>query len=68
MTFAQQFKNVESDAIDFIRKCLVYNPNKRMTIEEALNHKYLSDFKGTESEPVACIYFYNRIQNFCSLQ
>ena len=27
-----------------------------MTIEEALNHKYLKDFKGTESEPVACIF------------
>lgn len=36
--------------MDFIRKTLLYNPTKRMTVDQALNHPYLKEFKGTESE------------------
>ncbi|CAD8065342.1 unnamed protein product [Paramecium sonneborni] len=36
--------------IDFIAKCLTWNPNNRMTVDQALSHPLLEDFKGTESE------------------
>jgi serine/threonine protein kinase len=29
--------------IDFIRKCLVYNPGERMGCEEALKHPWLAN-------------------------
>jgi hypothetical protein len=34
------------------RKCLVYNPKKRMTVEQGLVHPYVKEFKGTEDEIV----------------
>ncbi|CAD8209274.1 unnamed protein product [Paramecium pentaurelia] len=40
----------DDDAIDFIRKTLIYNPYKRLTVEQALNHPYVKEFKGTEDE------------------
>lgn len=46
------FQNGGEEAIDFIRKCLYYNPQKRMTIEEAILHPYLKEFQGTEEEGV----------------
>ncbi|CAD8147677.1 unnamed protein product [Paramecium octaurelia] len=36
--------------IDFISKCLTWNPNKRMTVDQALQHPLLNDFRGTERE------------------
>jgi mitogen-activated protein kinase 1/3 len=30
--------------LDLLRKLLVFNPNKRLSVEEALNHPYLQDF------------------------
>jgi mitogen-activated protein kinase 15 len=44
-SFEEVFINQNEDLIDFIKKIFVINPKKRMTLEEALNHKYLSDFK-----------------------
>ncbi|CAD8212633.1 unnamed protein product [Paramecium octaurelia] len=46
----QLFASAEDEAIDFIRKTLLYNPFKRMTVEQALNHPYVKEFKGTEDE------------------
>lgn len=35
-------------AIDFLQRCLVIDPKKRMTMQEALNHPYLASFKDNE--------------------
>lgn len=35
---------------DFLSKLLVFNPDKRMTVEEALDHPYVSDFHKIEEE------------------
>jgi serine/threonine protein kinase len=29
------------DALDLIKKCLNFNPNNRITVDEALRHPYL---------------------------
>lgn len=40
-----------------MRRLLVFNPNKRMSIEEALKHKYLKEFYGTEKEIISGMQF-----------
>ena len=44
------FPNASDEALDLLRKLLVFNPKERLTVEEALSHSYLKDFKGTEAE------------------
>ena len=39
------FPNASSEAIDLIQKLLVFDANKRLTAEEALNHPYLCDLR-----------------------
>ena len=42
------------DALDLMRKFFKFNPNYRLTAEEALNHPYLKQFhKEHEKEEVA---------------
>lgn len=48
--FVQTFPTATEDAIDFLKKTLVYNPNKRMTVEQALEHSYIKEFKNKEVE------------------
>ncbi len=33
---------IDKDLVDFIVKCLYLNPNKRISVEEALKHRFLS--------------------------
>ena len=35
-------KEVSPVAIDLLKKFLIFNPDKRITIEEALNHPFLA--------------------------
>ena len=37
------FRNVSEKAKDLIRKCLIYDKNKRITAEEALKHEFFAD-------------------------
>lgn len=36
------FKGANPDAIDLIRRMLTFDPSKRITIDEALEHPYMS--------------------------
>ncbi|CAD8062416.1 unnamed protein product [Paramecium sonneborni] len=40
----------QDQIIDFIQKCLTWNPSKRMTVEEAISHSLLNEFRGSEPE------------------
>ena len=55
------FNNANPQAIDLLRKLLVFNPEKRLTVEQALEHPYLSSlhFKDDEysSPPVSMFDF-----------
>jgi len=48
--FKKMFPDVEDDALDLLTKLLVFNPYKRITVEEALAHSFVRDFRKVEEE------------------
>ncbi|XP_021889803.1 mitogen-activated protein kinase 13-like [Carica papaya] len=49
--FSQKFPDFSSAAIDLAEKMLVFDPCKRITVEEALNHPFLSSLHEINEEP-----------------
>ncbi len=47
------FQGVNTDAVDLLKKMLMFNPNERITVEEALQHPYLSELHIPDDEPSA---------------
>ncbi|KAH9417432.1 Mitogen-activated protein kinase 1 [Dermatophagoides pteronyssinus] len=47
------FPSADSNALDLLDKMLTFNPNKRITVEEALAHPYFSQYYDPSDEPVA---------------
>ncbi|XP_039593110.1 mitogen-activated protein kinase 15 isoform X1 [Polypterus senegalus] len=43
--------SIPSDALDLLNKLLVFNPDKRLTAEEALGHPYVRRFRNISKEP-----------------
>lgn len=50
--FENLYPNANPTAIDLLNKLLEFDPSKRMTVEEALNHPYLSAYHDEDDEPV----------------
>ena len=51
--FAEVFPEANPEALDLLRKLLVFCPEKRIGVEEALEHPYLNSFHFQEDEPTA---------------
>jgi mitogen-activated protein kinase 15 len=51
-SFHSFFPNASETALDFLRRLLVFNPHHRLTVEEALRHKYVEQFSSPEEEIV----------------
>lgn len=45
------FRDSNPSAIDLLKKMLVFNPEKRISVEEAIQHPYLSSLHFPEDEP-----------------
>lgn len=45
------FKGANPDAVDLIRRMLTFDPTKRITIDEALEHPYMSQLHFPDDEP-----------------
>ncbi|KAL7466058.1 hypothetical protein ACHAXS_006350 [Conticribra weissflogii] len=48
----QQFPNAPPDCLDLLRKMLEIHPRKRITVEEALKHPFMSQLHSEDDEPV----------------
>jgi serine/threonine protein kinase len=49
--FNERFKACPPLAIDLLKRMLTFDPTKRITVEEALEHEYLSALHCPEDEP-----------------
>ncbi|CAH2065333.1 unnamed protein product [Thlaspi arvense] len=49
---AKLFSHVNPLAIDLVDRMLTFDPNRRITVEEALNHQYLAKLHDPNDEPI----------------
>jgi len=52
-SFETMFKSANPLAVDLLKKLLIFDPLKRITVDEALAHPYLKDLHFPEDEPIA---------------
>ncbi|GAA6013018.1 hypothetical protein JCM10207_008415 [Rhodosporidiobolus poonsookiae] len=52
-SMADLFPNASPLAVDFLEKTLRFDPLKRITVEQALEHPYLASYHDPEDEPTA---------------
>ncbi|GAA5878898.1 hypothetical protein JCM16303_007223 [Sporobolomyces ruberrimus] len=51
--FGELFPNASSAAVDFLAKTLTFDPTKRLTVEQCLEHPYVAAYHDPEDEPTA---------------
>lgn len=49
--FASLFRNANPDALDLLDRMLAFDPSRRITVEEALEHPYLQIWHDASDEP-----------------
>jgi mitogen-activated protein kinase 15 len=52
LTLKQKLPMADADTIDFIQKFLVFNPDNRMPVVDALEHLFVAQFHSPEEEVV----------------
>ena len=50
--FETMFRNANPEALDLLRRMLTFNPDKRISVEEALRHPYLAALHYPDDEPI----------------
>ncbi|XP_042419609.1 mitogen-activated protein kinase homolog MMK2-like [Zingiber officinale] len=55
--FAQRFPMMSSGARDLLERMLVFDPSRRITVDEALHHPYLAPLHDVNDEPVSASPF-----------
>ena len=53
LQFNSLFPKANPVALDLLAKLLVFNPNKRYTVEQAISHPYFEGLHNPEEEPIA---------------
>lgn len=51
--FAQKFPEADPLAIDLLERLLQFDPNRRLTVHEALKHPWLAQLHDEAAEPAA---------------
>lgn len=52
ISFQQLFPRANPDALDLLDKMLAFDPSQRISVEEALEHRYLAIWHDASDEPV----------------
>lgn len=52
VSFAALFRNANPDALDLLDKMLAFDPSSRLSVETALEHRYLQIWHDVSDEPV----------------
>jgi mitogen-activated protein kinase 15 len=50
ITLKQKLPQADADTLDFVQKMLVFNPERRLTIYQALEHPFVAQFHNPEEE------------------
>jgi len=50
-SLAEMYPNASEDALDFLKQLLQFNPNQRITAEQAMEHPFVAQFHAPEEEP-----------------
>ncbi|KHN46703.1 Mitogen-activated protein kinase like MMK2 [Glycine soja] len=50
--FSARFPTMSPGAVDLLEKMLIFDPNRRITVDEALSHPYMSPLHDINEEPV----------------
>ncbi|MBA0605169.1 hypothetical protein Godav_017773 [Gossypium davidsonii] len=53
--FSVRFPNTSPGAVDLLERMLVFDPHRRITVDEALCHPYLAPFHDINEEPIQFI-------------
>jgi mitogen-activated protein kinase 15 len=53
LSMTQKLQMADADAVDFMQKLLVFNPDKRMTAAQALEHQFVAQFHDPKEEITA---------------
>eukprot|EP01071_Lankesteria_metandrocarpae_P002394 Lankesteria_metandrocarpae@DN2291_c0_g1_i2.p2 len=53
MLFESKFRGSSPEAIDLVKRMLVFNPSKRITVEECLSHALFADIRSADAEQLA---------------
>lgn len=52
MNLSEKYPGAPTEAIDFLNKCLVFNPFFRITLHDAIAHPLFDKVRGTKSEKI----------------
>lgn len=50
ISFSETFEKYDSSVVELIRKLLIYKPEKRLSVEDVLNHSFFSQFHNEINE------------------
>ncbi|KAL6556415.1 Mitogen-activated protein kinase mmk2 [Orobanche gracilis] len=56
-SLAARFPNMSPSALDLLKKMLVFDPNQRISVDDALCHPYLSTLHDLNDEPICSMPF-----------
>ncbi|GAA5854278.1 hypothetical protein JCM3766R1_004144, partial [Sporobolomyces carnicolor] len=51
--FVELFPNASTRAVDFLTRTLTFDPTKRLTVEQCLEHAYVENYHDPDDEPIA---------------
>ncbi|KAI6234577.1 CMGC/MAPK/P38 protein kinase [Aphelenchoides fujianensis] len=55
--FKEYFKGISADAVDLIDRLLVLDSDRRISVEDALQHPYVAQYHEPDDEPMAPCHF-----------